>query len=363
MKRFTYKHLKAIGIAGVLTLGMTLLLINEIPLFISHPEYVPQPIYWIIFLWLVLSFLVYKFPLYQVLIVQGLLLFSILAEHQINVRDNAITMPLLILFWLGITYFILPQFFSKYRIAILSVYGLVILYYFIFREATSYAVDHRQGFAKFIVLPIPFFMALWVYEQWRWLQTLKAEKAKSELALLKNQINPHFFFNTLNNLYGLAVEKSDQTPAMILKLSDIMRYTIYDGKSDYVALKDEVNYLEDYINLHLIRYQKGVDISFQTELQHPHKIAPLMLIVPLENAFKHGVESLEENAFIDLSIKTSETSIFFEVKNNYEPKLKNGEGIGLSNLMKRLTLIYPDRHHLTMDKTENHYTFSLEIKP
>ena len=369
MKNFIQKYLKAITIAGVLTFGMALLLVKlDFYFFIIHPDIAPKPIYLIInvvgiiFCWLILAFWISKYPLYQVLGVQGLLLLAIIAEHQINIRDNPITLPFIILFWLGVTYFILPKFFTKYRIAILSTYGLVILYYFIFRETTNYAVDHRLNFAKFILLPIPFFLALWSYEQWRWLQTLKAEKAKSELTLLKNQINPHFFFNTLNNLYGLAVEKSDQAPAMILKLSDMMRYTIYEGKSDFVALEDEVKYLEDYIKLHQIRYHKDVDISFYTELRHPHKIAPLLFIVPLENAFKHGVESLVTDAFIDLKIVTSETSVFFEIKNNYEPKKKQNEGIGLSNLMKRLALIYPNRHHLTRHKAQNHYTFSLEIE-
>jgi LytS/YehU family sensor histidine kinase len=205
-------------------------------------------------------------------------------------------------------------------------------------------------------------MGLWLYEQWRWLKMLKADKAKAELTLLKNQINPHFFFNTLNNLYGLAVEKSEQAPAMILKLSDIMRYTIYEGKADYVPLKEEVAYLEDYIELHKIRYHKKVDISFHKSLQHSHKIAPLLLIVPLENAFKHGVESLAEHAFIKLEIRTTPKSLFFQISNNYEPTVQEGKGIGLTNLKKRLALIYPNRHHLDITKTAKIYTLSLEIE-
>ena len=96
----------------------------------------------------------------------------------------------------------------------------------------------------------------WLFQQWKWLKTLESKKSKAELSLLKSQINPHFFFNTLNNLYGLTVEKSDDAPNVVLKLSDMMRYTIYMGKEDLVPLKDEVDYLQNYIELHKIRYQK-----------------------------------------------------------------------------------------------------------
>ena len=287
---------RALLIGGVIALGLALILSQVEGFFLLSPDYFSPEVFTLINVlavagcWCFFYFVIRKFPLYEILAVLGLLVVSIVVETTIRVRYNPFTLPLLILFWLGIVYFILPQFFKKYKVAILSVYGGVISYFLVYRLMPNYEEDYHQNFLNFLIIPLPVFAALWGYEQWRWLSTLKADKAKAELTLLKNQINPHFFFNTLNNLYGLAVEKSEQAPAMILKLSEMMRYTIYEGKADYVALEDEVKYLQDYIQLHQIRYRKEADITVQTDLQHPHKIAPLMLIVPLENAFKHGLK-------------------------------------------------------------------------
>jgi hypothetical protein len=367
MKSVRQKKIEALSIGGIMAIILAIVL-GRAGLMIVDPDYVSQPVYMSINVlgfivgWLILSFLVHKFPVYKVAGVVGLLVVAAVADVYMKIPDNPIAIPLLILFWLGAAYLIVPQFFKKYQVAILSAYGVILSYFFIVRMMPDYATDHRRTFTNFLLTPLPVFMGLWLYEQWRWLKMLQADKAKAELTLLKNQINPHFFFNTLNNLYGLAVEKSEQAPAMILKLSDIMRYTIYEGKADYVPLKEEVAYLEDYIELHKIRYHKKVDISFHKSLQHSHKIAPLLLIVPLENAFKHGVESLAEHAFIKLEIRTTPKSLFFQISNNYEPTVQEGKGIGLTNLKKRLALIYPNRHHLDITKTAKIYTLSLEIE-
>ena len=123
-------------------------------------------------------------------------------------------------------------------------------------------------------------------KQIKFILTLKNEKAKAELALLKSQINPHFLFNSLNNLYGLTIEKSDDAPTVVLKLSDMLRYTIYEGQENIVPLKEEVNYLQNYIELHKIRHQKSVDIVFDYEIDESIRVAPLLFIILLENAFK-----------------------------------------------------------------------------
>lgn len=162
--------------------------------------------------------------LYKVLAALGLLVVMLVIPHYTGIWDNPFSVPILILIWLGVAYLVLPEFFKKYRIAILSVYGLVIAYnFFFFTSTNDHAQNNRLSLVLFMMLPIPVFAALWAYEQWRWLKTLQADKGKAELALLKSQINPHFFFNTLNNLYGLVIEKSEQAPEVILKLSDMMR--------------------------------------------------------------------------------------------------------------------------------------------
>ncbi|MEO0895336.1 MAG: sensor histidine kinase [Bacteroidota bacterium] len=361
------KNPRALIISGIITLVMCVLLkwagLILIP-FDNIPAIIQISAHFLAIAgsYFMLAFLINKFPLIQILGVFSLLIIAMLADRFLGFDLNPITLPAIILFWLGVSYLILPEFFSKYKWVILSCYGIGMVYFFAFRPSPNYAEVHHANFIRFQLYPIPIFAALWAFEQWRWLKSLQADKAKTELTLLKNQINPHFFFNTLNNLYGLAVEKSDLAPTMILKLSDIMRYTIYEGEEEFVPLENEVNYLEDYIDLHKIRYSKKVDIVVRKDIQHPHRIAPLLLVVPLENAFKHGVESLASDAFIEMAIKTSPRGISFFIQNNYEPVKGRKKGIGMENLSKRLALIYPDQHNLEITQTEDTYSLSLEIE-
>lgn len=285
-----------------------------------------------------------------------------------QLQDNPLLILLLISFWLMLFYFILPDFFQKYRFLIFGLYGgsaLFFLYARLFSGSFElYENTYKIWALSLFLLPIPILIALWFYEQWKWFRTLKAEKAEAELALLRNQINPHFFFNTLNNLYSLVVHQSDKAPEVILKLSDMMRYTIYEGKKDKVSLKEEIEYLQGYIDLHKIRYQKDVDIRFETPEETNLQIAPLLFIVPLENAFKHGVESLRDGAYIDVSIKADNKRerIIFSISNNFEDKgLESEKGIGLENLCKRLELLYPDRHQLDIVKKEGVFTVTLQL--
>jgi two-component system sensor histidine kinase AlgZ len=119
---------------------------------------------------------------------------------------------------------------------------------------------------------------------------LKNEKSKTELLHLKSQVNPHFFFNTLNNLYGLVGTDTKKAQELILKLSDIMRYSIYEGEKEDVALKEEVDYLKNYIELHKMRYHKEIDVKFEAQIDDDYKVMPLLFIILLENAVKHGGE-------------------------------------------------------------------------
>jgi LytS/YehU family sensor histidine kinase len=215
-----------------------------------------------------------------------------------------------------------------------------------------------------LFIPIPIFLGigLWIYEQWKWIQNLKSGKREAELSLLRSQINPHFFFNTLNNLYALTITKSDQAPEVILKLSDMMRYTIYEGEKETVKLLDEITYLENYIELHKIRYKKSVEISFNHSVDTSLKVAPLLFILLLENAFKHGIESLSENAFIHIDLYEDSKFIYFDIENNFEPNTENeSTGIGLNNLKKRLSLLYKGKHEYSVDATDCVYKTKLKI--
>ena len=199
------------------------------------------------------------------------------------------------------------------------------------------------------------FLVIDRFIQKRKVRELKEASLRAEVDSLKTQINPHFFFNTLNNLYGLTVEKSDMAPEVILKLSDMMRYTIYEGEKDRVALKDEITYSENFIELQKIRFHREVDVKFEQFIEEADvKVPPLLFIVLVENAFKHGAESITENAFIHVKLMSLNNSILFETQNNFEEDetIESG-GIGLKNLQRRLQLLFPDDHTLVLDGTSN----------
>ena len=313
------KNNYSIFIKGFLALVVLTVVLLQVEFIRIEPTSVIENTFIFTFWWMFFSFLIFKIPYFKankdvvakMLGLLGLLIMAISVDIYLQIPNNPITIPLIIFFWLGVAYLVLPKFFKKYQVTILSVYGAVLSYFLFFRRYSDYGENYHEIVINLLLIPIPVFFGLWFYEQWRWLKTLQAEKGKAELALLKSQINPHFFFNTLNNLYGLTVEKSDQAPAVVLKLSDMMRYTIYEGKEDFVSIKNEVKYLENYIELHKIRFQKKVNIDFTHQIKEDGKVAPLLFIILLENAFKHGVEKMTENAYIHLDLKTDATNIIF----------------------------------------------------
>lgn len=191
---------------------------------------------------------------------------------------------------------------------------------------------------------------------------LKNEKAKTELMLLKSQVNPHFFFNMLNNLYGLVGKDAKKGQELILKLSDMMRYSIYEGEKETVTLKEEVDYLKNYIELHKMRYHKKIDINFNCQIEEDYKVMPLLFIILLENAFKHGVERLRDNAYVNINMTTFNNEIEFTVENNFDSSEDvEDAGIGLKNLKRRLELVYPNKHKLSFSKVENVYKVQLTL--
>ncbi len=225
-------------------------------------------------------------------------------------------------------------------------------------------VNHRVNIYLLILVTFGFvFLMQWFHLKRKTAQ-LKAINIQSELNLLKSQIDPHFYFNTLNNLYGLAKRKSDKTPEVILKLSEIMRYVIYKGKEPKVTIDEELNYLDNYIELQTLRLHKNVTINFdKNNIENSVEIAPLLLIIPIENAFKHGVDSILENAYIHIKIEASTTRLFFEIKNNFEGDDQNKfQGIGLDNLKKRMLLLYKNKHAMTTNIHDKEFTFNLTIQ-
>ena len=216
-----------------------------------------------------------------------------------------------------------------------------------------------------IILAIEIFYLIfyWIFKYRKNIQKLKSDKLEAELMLLKNQINPHFFFNTLNNLYSLIKKDADAAQDYVLKLSDLMRFTIYDSGKESVKLKDEIDYLINFIDLQTARYHKNIDINFEKSINNSDSsIAPLLFINLLENAFKHGVEKATENAFVHIKLIEDDKKISFTVKNNYDiEESSENIGIGLKNLKDRLNLLYPNKHQLFDNIEENSYSTTLEI--
>lgn len=194
---------------------------------------------------------------------------------------------------------------------------------------------------------------------------LENEKLLAELNFLKAQINPHFLFNTLNNLYYLAYTKSDNTTEVIAKLSQMMRYMIYDSNHSKVPLSKEIEYMENYISLERLRLNNQIPINFELK-GNPENvwIAPLIFITFLENAFKHGVSNNNPKAWVNISIELIDGQCIYQVENSkLEDSAEEHEksGIGLQNVQRRLELSYPGKHQLTMENKQDRYVVKLNL--
>ncbi len=193
-------------------------------------------------------------------------------------------------------------------------------------------------------------------------KSLENEKLNAELSFLKSQINPHFLFNSLNNIYSLAYQKSEKTPEAILKLSEIMRYMLYESNEGVVLLEEEINYLKNYIELQKLRFKERVYVDLHVAIDEPnHRIMPLLLISFLENAFKHGV-STDANKPIRIDINVQNGRLHFNAENAKSQLNKDRtKGVGLTNLKRRLQLGYPGKHTINIVESESYYSSELFI--
>lgn len=197
---------------------------------------------------------------------------------------------------------------------------------------------------------------------------LQTQTMQSELRFLKSQINPHFLFNTLNNLYALTLKKSDKAPEIVIKLSEMMRYMLYECNEKRVLLSKEVKYIRNYLDLEGLRQGKNVEIDFRVEgsIQH-QKIAPLMFITFLENSFKHGLSHHLNQGFVHIRLKAEGRHLEFFIENSKPDQLPQPErrkvgGIGLVNVRRRLNLLYPEQHELKITESPNSYAVSLTLE-
>lgn len=199
-------------------------------------------------------------------------------------------------------------------------------------------------------------------------ELLEKEKQKSEVELkaLKAQINPHFFFNTLNNIYSMSLDKDDRLPATILQLSELMRYFLYDAKDNFIPLEKELAVINNYISLQKLRSNEQLLIEIKQEGEiTDQKIAPLLLITFLENAFKHGAKGSSGNAFIRLSINIQKNQLNFIIENNKgivdETEPTAYKGLGLENVKRQIELLYPGKHVLDIKELADHFVVQLQL--
>jgi len=199
------------------------------------------------------------------------------------------------------------------------------------------------------------------YNNQKNLRELEKEKFSAEIALLKAQINPHFFFNTLNSLYGLALKRSEKTAKVVLRLSELMHYMLYEARAEKVLLKDEISHLENYIGIEKMRFADRLDLSFECSGDMPGKmIAPLLLLPFVENAFKHGLRA--DAGWITITLKVTGDRLFFKVENSYSPNpLKSRDGLGIENLKRRLELTYPGKYELQLIQQKGIFEAGLKL--
>jgi sensor histidine kinase YesM len=195
-------------------------------------------------------------------------------------------------------------------------------------------------------------------------QQLLIEKKTAELNYLKSQTNPHFLFNTLNNIYSLARDKSDLAPESILRLSKILRFMLYETGGSYIAIDQEIKIIGDYIALEKLRYDDSLRINFNYDIEDMKQAMPPLLLMPLvENAFKHGVSETRNQPFVDIHLSINKRQLMFVVKNSTEdsPTDKNvKENIGLSNLRRQLELLYKE-YNLAVQQNIFDFTATLKI--
>lgn len=197
------------------------------------------------------------------------------------------------------------------------------------------------------------------------MKEVEKQKVEAELRALKSQVNPHFFFNTLNSLYSLSLDKSDKAPELILKLSDLMRYVIYESKDDLVAIDKQLEFLQSYVYLERLRSPEYLRIDFFIHGNHfDLEVAPLLFIAFIENAFKHGSKDKELMPFIEINLDlTKENQVVFVVENSIDPGYisKTKGGVGLDNVKKQLELLYSGKNTITVNESKTRYRVELTL--
>ena len=230
--------------------------------------------------------------------------------------------------------------------------------------SASKAVEGQMSFSVMSILFFGIIRHIYIYTRLKQAsQQLRIEKQQAELNYLKSQTNPHFLFNTLNNIYSLARDKSDLAPESILRLSKILRYMLYEAGGPFIAIEGELKIISDYLALEQLRYDDSLHVNFNYDIEDMKQAMPPLLLIPLvENAFKHGVSETRNQPFVDIHLSVNKRQLAFVVKNSTEgvPDGIVKENIGLSNLRRQLELLYTDSN-LSVRQDQSAFTATLTI--
>ncbi len=287
------------------------------------------------------------------------------------------TLATLVISYLLLPHFYYPKKYIPFFIGVVLIIAAVICVEEMVLEPIYFPNDrgkHFPGIVFTLVQIMPMLTILlsfkfaWdaLYKQ-RELDELKAAAQESELQFLKSQVNPHFLFNNLNNLYAYAIEQSPKTPEIILELSAVLRYMLYECRAAYVPLSKEIEQLENFTRLSQLQIEERGEVHFQkTGSTNGLQIAPLILIVFIENAFKHSQSSLSDKILIDIEVEIHDSGrLAFRCVNNYQAQSNHdniSHGIGLENVRKRLELIYPGQYNLQIKERDDWYEVNLSIQ-
>ena len=266
------------------------------------------------------------------------------------------SLVVLIIFFAWINY----NFFEKWSAKVFADYFFIS--YFTFREIILF-------FSVYIIISTLMKLSKsWFLVSGLQKELLEKEKQKTEVELkaLKAQINPHFFFNTLNSIYSMALDKDERLPGTILQLSELMRYFLYVSRDNFIPLEKEMTVLDNYIALQKIRSDSKLNFEIKRSGEiNGHQIAPLLLITFLENAFKHGAKGSSEKLFIYLNTIIEKNKLIFSIENNkgYVDEIKTGEynGLGLENVKRQLELLYPGKHSLKISNEQDSFKVQLQL--
>jgi len=244
-----------------------------------------------------------------------------------------------------------------------AMYGFVLGPGFNSRLSSSLAYNFTHT-SLYVLLTVALKFSIDWYEQSRALQEVQVQKLQAEVNYLRSQVNPHFLFNALNNLYALTLRKSDQAPEIVLKLSELMEYMLYESDEPFVPLEKEIKYLGNYLELEKIRQGNQAEIRLTVEGEGDKCVIPPFLILPLvENAFKHGVSRAVRNAYLHVDIRVG-GGIAVVIENNkldFREEDRSG-GIGLANVRRRLELLYPGRHRFAIESGTDLFRVTMELE-